>query len=80
MSEQARCALCGEPMPPGEEMFNFHGYSGNCPKPAHPTDTGMVEQERLREQYEVIKPMRLDDPQLSVQVSNTGSGVLHVPD
>ena len=20
-------------MPPGEEMFNFHGYSGPCPKP-----------------------------------------------
>lgn len=23
-------------MPAGEEMFNFHGYSGNCPKPAIP--------------------------------------------
>lgn len=33
MSEQAKCELCGEPMPPGEEMFKFHGYSGNCPKP-----------------------------------------------
>ena len=31
MSE-ARCGLCGEPMPPGEEMFNYHGYSGPCPK------------------------------------------------
>lgn len=30
---QARCGLCGEPMPPGEEMFKFHGYSGPCPKP-----------------------------------------------
>lgn len=26
------CALCGEPMPPGEEMFKFHGYSGPCPQ------------------------------------------------
>lgn len=25
------CALCGKPMPPGEEMFRFHGYSGPCP-------------------------------------------------
>jgi hypothetical protein len=25
------CQLCGEPMPPGEEMFNYHGYSGPCP-------------------------------------------------
>lgn len=27
------CTVCGEPMPEGETMFNFHGYSGNCPKP-----------------------------------------------
>jgi hypothetical protein len=33
MSESVKCELCGEPMPPGEEMFKFHGYSGNCPKP-----------------------------------------------
>ncbi len=36
MSEIARCQLCGEPMPPGEEVFNFHGYSGPCPKPPLP--------------------------------------------
>lgn len=29
----AKCELCGEPMPDGEEMFKYHGYSGNCPKP-----------------------------------------------
>lgn len=28
----AKCQLCGEPMPEGEEMFKFHGYSGPCPK------------------------------------------------
>lgn len=27
----ARCVVCGKPMPPGEEMFRFHGYSGPCP-------------------------------------------------
>ena len=27
-----KCELCGEPMPAGEEMFKFHGYSGPCPK------------------------------------------------
>lgn len=32
-NDVARCHLCGEPMPPGEEMFNYHGYSGPCPKP-----------------------------------------------
>lgn len=30
------CQICGEPMPEGEEMFNFHGYSGPCPKPPLP--------------------------------------------
>jgi hypothetical protein len=33
MNEPAKCQVCGEPMPPGEEMFNYHGYSGPCPKP-----------------------------------------------
>jgi hypothetical protein len=32
----ARCTLCGEPMPKGEEMFQYHGYSGPCPKPPLP--------------------------------------------
>lgn len=27
------CQLCGEPMPAGETMFKYHGYSGPCPKP-----------------------------------------------
>lgn len=36
MNDQAKCGLCGEPMPVGEEMFNFHGYSGPCPKPPLP--------------------------------------------
>lgn len=26
------CIICGKPLPPGEEVFNFHGYSGDCPK------------------------------------------------
>lgn len=33
MNEIQKCELCGEPMPPGEQMFKFHGYSGPCPKP-----------------------------------------------
>lgn len=35
-TKQPTCEICGEPMPPGEEMFKFHGYSGPCPKPAMP--------------------------------------------
>lgn len=34
--EKALCQLCGDPMPPGEEMFFYHGYSGHCPKPPLP--------------------------------------------
>lgn len=29
----SNCELCGEPMPVGEEMFKFHGFSGPCPAP-----------------------------------------------
>ena len=31
--KDSKCELCGEPMPVGEEMFKYHGYSGDCPKP-----------------------------------------------
>lgn len=31
--ERPTCGMCGEPMPPGEEMFMYHGHSGPCPKP-----------------------------------------------
>lgn len=34
--EATACKICGEPMPKGEEMFNYHGYSGPCPKPPLP--------------------------------------------
>lgn len=36
------CQLCGEPMPEGEEMFNYHGYSGPCPKPPLPRTDNYV--------------------------------------
>lgn len=44
----ATCALCGEPMPAGEEMFKYHGYSGPCPKP--PLDKGLGTQPERQEQ------------------------------
>jgi len=41
----SNCKLCGEPMPQGEEMFNYHGYSGPCPKPPLPAKTdGRIEE------------------------------------
>jgi hypothetical protein len=36
MTDKATCELCGEPMPEGETMFKYHGYSGPCPKPPLP--------------------------------------------
>jgi hypothetical protein len=36
MNAVAKCELCGEPMPEGEEMFVYHGYSGACPRPPVP--------------------------------------------
>jgi len=49
MAEQTKCELCGEPMPPGEEMFKYHGYSGPCPKPAGPCDCAELAAETARE-------------------------------
>ncbi|MDE2096514.1 MAG: hypothetical protein KGL39_04650 [Patescibacteria group bacterium] len=45
-----KCEVCGEPMPDGEEMFKYHGYSGSCPKPPTPKPTriGFVEYTRLK--------------------------------
>ena len=42
----SKCGLCGEPMPEGEEMFKYHGYSGPCPKPPLPKQE--TEQDRVR--------------------------------
>ena len=52
MSEQDKCDLCGEPMPAGEEMFKFHGYSGPCPKP--PLTAPVVSPERLSERWQEL--------------------------
>lgn len=32
VEEKGICMLCGKPLPKGEEMFKYHGYSGDCPK------------------------------------------------
>lgn len=32
-TKTTNCSMCGEPMPKNEEMFQYHGYSGPCPKP-----------------------------------------------
>lgn len=37
-ADVATCALCGQPMPEGEQMFKYHGYSGPCPKVPVPAE------------------------------------------
>lgn len=46
MAEQPKCSVCGDPMPSGEEMFKFHGYSGPCPKPPLPSQHGRCRDKR----------------------------------
>lgn len=52
----AKCEICGEPMPAGEDMFKFHGYSGPCPKPAlpKPTTEAVVEYVHRQEADEFV--------------------------
>lgn len=38
------CTLCGKPMPEGETMFMYHGYSGSCPKPPLPKEPSRLKQ------------------------------------
>lgn len=37
VNDQPLCELCHQPMPEGEDMFKYHGYSGPCPAQEEPT-------------------------------------------
>ena len=52
MGDQAKCVICGEPMPQGEEMFKYHGYSGDCPAPPISRDTGHPLSDKLRARWQ----------------------------
>lgn len=46
---EGHCEICGAPMPEGETMFRFHGYSGPCPLPPLPRVTSpLVDKLRAR--------------------------------
>lgn len=50
-TDKPRCGICQQPMPEGEEMFKFHGYSGGCPTPpVHPRQA-----EILKNNYRVFQ-------------------------
>lgn len=48
-----KCGICGEHMPRGEEMFQYHGYSGPCPKPPLPSEP--TELEKLQSQLAIAR-------------------------
>ena len=50
MSNEFKCELCGEPMPEGEEMFKFHGYSGKCPKPPLNSPAPLSDWQKMEQQ------------------------------
>lgn len=63
MSDVAKCELCGEPMPKGEEMFKFHGYSGPCPKPPLKSRSGReLTSHKVNGLNEAIRISVLDEP------------------
>jgi hypothetical protein len=46
------CEICGDPMPQGEEMFKFHGYSGPCPRRQVPLPKAPSEAHKLAKDLE----------------------------
>lgn len=62
----SKCEICGEPMPAGEEMFKYHGYSGNCPKPPLPRPAAEPSSEVAAERERCAKLCdELDNPENS---------------
>lgn len=92
MSEQPKCEICGEPMPPGEEMFKFHGYSGNCPKPPLPmaahVATGELAQSQPRDLlmraarglYEYAQTLPISDARDQAMIDSTALETLAMKD
>lgn len=90
------CKLCGEPMPAGEEMFKYHGYSGPCPKPTtRPVDPGRLVPhhgsgpDRMVEDRQMVDDARLDRAEIkrlrhsleeSVKLQSHYAGLLNAYD
>lgn len=80
-SRPGTCELCGEPMPPGEEMFKYHGYSGDCPKPPLPRskadtiETTVTAEKSMtsddEDEYEILRYMTSDTHKFVIQVGLT---------
>lgn len=58
VSNVTKCVICGEPMPEGEQMFKFHGFSGPCPKPPlpkQPTELEKLKNDSARYKWLISK-------------------------
>jgi len=69
--ETTKCTICGEPMPPGEEMFKYHGYSGPCPKPPLPRDSVKDAVDRITE---ALGPYSISDCKTALRRALTALG------
>lgn len=47
---EGHCEICGAPMPEGETMFRYHGYSCPCPLPPLPRKTAPLA-DKLRQRW-----------------------------
>lgn len=69
MADTTNCRICGEPMPEGEEMFYYHGYSGPCPKPPLPKNVLQTDDD------DYVALLRwvgaTDDPHRHLQICNS---------
>lgn len=75
MSERPKCQLCGEPMPEGEEMFNYHGYSGPCPTPKR---LSLADLDRMDVEGVPVEPATPEPPP-SFRTSQIGSTIVDGP-
>ena len=66
-----KCKLCGEPMPAGEEVFKYHGYSGPCPKPPLPKDAIAAAVDRITD---VLRPLSIEDCRIVLRRALTALG------
>lgn len=69
MTDQPKCELCGEPMPEGEEMFKYHGYSGPCPKPPLPNTQDKTIEIKIAEIIWRRLPAQADGVELAQQIT-----------
>lgn len=81
MTDRPKCQICGEPMPEGEEMFFYHGYSGPCPKsPLTPADNKGPEDVTLKSpQLSAAAPSSSPTPTLEERKAKAFDWLLRKP-